>query len=206
MALIVTGCSVAGCGGGPVRITALSIDPSRSSAKALELYDKNGDSLLDKTEYAASPGLAAIAADTDTDKDGSLSKNEIEARLREWQESSSAILTSSVTFTLNNRPLGGATVTFEPESFLQGDELPTIEGTTTPDGVCMPELPPDSGLPPQIKNGLPRGLYRVKVSRQSGGKETVPDRYNTNTELGLEVASFAMPRSGLRFDLSTRSK
>ena len=36
--------------------------------------------------------------------------------------------------------------------------------------------------------GIYTGLYRIRISKLVNGKETLPARYNTETELGREVA------------------
>jgi len=36
--------------------------------------------------------------------------------------------------------------------------------------------------------GVGLGLYRVRISKKVDGQETIPARYNTETELGVEVA------------------
>ena len=37
--------------------------------------------------------------------------------------------------------------------------------------------------------GIYVGLYRVRISKKVDGKETLPARYNTATELGREIAA-----------------
>jgi hypothetical protein len=52
--------------------------------------------------------------------------------------------------------------------------------------------------------GVYLGLYRVKVSKQVGGRETIPARYNSQTELGCEVATDIGGIGYIQFDLRSR--
>ncbi len=51
--------------------------------------------------------------------------------------------------------------------------------------------------------GLYPGVYRVKISKQLGGKEIVPKRYNGESELGKEIAPDG-PRGTIVFQLKSR--
>jgi hypothetical protein len=53
-------------------------------------------------------------------------------------------------------------------------------------GPSIPkELRPDPKTTPP---GIQVGLYRVKISKMVGGKETIPRKYNDQTTLGQEAA------------------
>jgi hypothetical protein len=41
---------------------------------------------------------------------------------------------------------------------------------------------------PTLPSGVHFGLYKVRISKLSNGQETLPARYNTETELGQEVS------------------
>ena len=50
--------------------------------------------------------------------------------------------------------------------------------------------------------GVACGFYEVRISRVSGGKEMIPEKYNKTTRLGVEVAPDAeWAVRGLRFEL-----
>ena len=86
-----------------------------------------------------------------------------------------------------HQPLGGAQVTFEPESFL-GDEIKPAIGTTNSVGDAAPSIRPEDRSDPKLPGGVHLGLYKVRISKADNGKETIPSKYNTETILGQEVA------------------
>ena len=49
------------------------------------------------------------------------------------------------------------------------------------------------------------GLYKVRISKKVNGRETLPARYNTQTELGREVATQIRDgRANITFRLRSR--
>ena len=50
-----------GCGGGPPALKPPDLNPSAAADAAMELYDKNGDGILDSEELEACPALAKAA-------------------------------------------------------------------------------------------------------------------------------------------------
>ncbi len=178
-----------GCSQGPSRIKPLAVDPSGSAAKAIETYDKDGDGMIGGKELDASPGLKAAIKEIDSNGDKKLSQDEIEARLQAWIDSKFGITQTSVMVTLNGAPLPGATVKFVPEDFL-GTAAAPAEGVTDEQGVCSPSVGPEH-MPEPGLGGLRLGLYRIEITRENKGKELVPAKYNTKTELGQEIASGA---------------
>ena len=89
--------------------------------------------------------------------------------------------------TLNGQPLTGAKVVFEPEPFL-GDEIKTAFATSNMLGDVAPTIPPEDRPDPKLPGGVHFGLYKVRISKEVNGKETLPERYNRETILGQEVA------------------
>ncbi len=51
--------------------------------------------------------------------------------------------------------------------------------------------------------GIYLGLYRVKVSKVVGGRETIPSRYNTETELGFEATNDVPGVGNIEFHLKS---
>jgi hypothetical protein len=192
---------VAGCSQAPSRIKQLSIDPSGSAAKAIETYDKDGDGAIAGKELDASPGLKSAIKEIDANGDKKITADEIEARLNDWIKSRSGIMRQTVSVSLNGAPLPGATVKFVPEEFL-GEAAAPAEGVTDETGMCYPSVG-EEHLPEPGLNGLRVGLYRIEITRENKGKEMIPAKYNTKTELGQEIAQNAAKlRQGmLNFDL-----
>jgi hypothetical protein len=89
--------------------------------------------------------------------------------------------------TLDGQPLAGAQVLFEPEAFL-GDEIKKATGTTNQFGDVAPVIAKEDRANPTLPGGVHFGLYKVRISKQAGGKETIPARYNSETTIGQEVS------------------
>lgn len=191
----------AGCNQGPSRIKPLAIDPAGSAEKAIQTYDKDGDGALSGKELDASPGLKAAIREIDSNGDKKLSQEEIQARLQNWVDSKMGITQTSVVVRLNGAPLPGATVKFVPEEFL-GEAAAPAEGVTDEQGICMPTVGDEHKPAPNV-GGMRAGFYRIQITRENKGKEMVPAKYNTKTELGQEVALGAhnMRQGSLTFDL-----
>jgi hypothetical protein len=171
----------------------------------MELYDKDGDGSIAAAEFDAVPGIKAAMATIDTSKDGSAQEEEIVARINAWQNTRYGIMPLGVIFTLDGRPLDGAMVTFEPESFL-GDDIKAGVGETTLSGQVMPAVPEDQRPSEDTPEGLALGLYRVRVSKKVNGQETIPAKYNAETTLGQEVSMDdpAVASQKVQFDLTSK--
>ncbi|MCS7306017.1 MAG: hypothetical protein NZ602_13040 [Thermoguttaceae bacterium] len=191
------GAFMVGCRRGPEPPPRPQIDPTQAAAEAIRLYDKNGTGLLEPDEWKQSPPLAAAKDRIDQNKDGNLSSQEIADRITSWLQSPAIMTTCAIVVTLDGKPLEGATITLEPETFL-GSSYKTGSGTT--DLMGMASI---TGQGEKF-SGLYLGLYRVKVSKQLGGRETIPARYNTQTELGCELATDIGGIGYIQFDLKSR--
>jgi hypothetical protein len=172
--------------------------PQQSAKQAMAEYDTNGDGTLDQSELEQCPGVAAGISRVDTDKDGKVSAAEIAARIAYWDTAPTAIISGATEVTLDGHPLAGATVTFEPEDFL-GDAFITCSGETDEHGSAN-----ISGHDAEFP-GIYLGFYRVRISKVVGGKETIPAKYNTETELGFEASDDLPDISNvIQFHLKTR--
>jgi hypothetical protein len=171
----------------------------------MEDYDKDGDGFIAGSELEAAVGIKAAMATIDSDKDGKVTADEIANRIEAWQATRYGIMPLGITFTMDGRPLDGATVTFEPEPFL-GDEIKAAVGETTLGGSAFPSVPADQRPTKDTPAGLALGLYRVRLSKKVNGQETIPARYNTQTTLGQEVSMDdpAIANQKLRFDLKSK--
>ncbi|WP_428305897.1 hypothetical protein [Lacipirellula sp.] len=178
--------ALAGCSSGPSRVQAPSISASGAASEAMTAYDKDGDGFIAGAELDAAPSFKAAMSTLDLNKDSKVSEDEIRQRIEAWQVKPVGLTSIMCSVTLDGRPIDGATVTFEPEAFL-GSSLKAAMGETS-GGQLSPSIPkaerPDPTWPP----GLQVGFYKVRVSKQSGGKESVPAKFNTETVLGAQVA------------------
>jgi len=180
--------AISGCGGGAVRIKPPSINANSAAAKAMELYDTNGDGALGSVELEQSPGLNAAMETVDTDSDGRISESEIADRIRAWQATKAGICVVNCFITLDKTPLEGATIIFEPEGFLE-DQLCTAVAYTDSSGAFSPSIPKKDRPSPEIPFGIQLGFFKIRVSKEVHGKETIPAIYNTETTLGQQIAN-----------------
>lgn len=175
--LIVAG----GCSGRPGRLLPPGI-PAEAGQEAVTKYDANGNGAIDGDELSKVPALKATLKRVDKNGDGEVSAEEITERIAAWQKSKLAITRSIVTLRRDGRPLANATVTIVPESFL-GPSVKAANGTTDATGSASLQI---SSNPDE--RGVHLGYYRVEVTKPgSDGKEQLPARFNSETELGTEI-------------------
>ena len=179
--LIVLLVASVGCSQYPEAPELPKFSARKASSEAVRLNDKNEDGKLEESEWTRSPTLSSIADRIDKDEDKILTNEEIANYLRGWQQSPSFIVAAMPTFYLDGEPLAGATITLDAAEFL-GSSYPEITATTNADGTANFKLV-DASYP-----GVYSGLYRVRVSKKEEGKETIPARYNVETELGCEFS------------------
>lgn len=186
---------LSGCSQLPAGPDRPSFDPSFSGSQALELYDGNGDGKIDLTEAEQSPGLLQAFKRTDQDGDSALTTEEIAERVRYYKSAATTIVDGGVQVFAGRQPLVGAKVTFEPEPFL-GEAFTSISGETNTEGRASLKGA-DAEFP-----GIYLGMYRVRISKISDGKETIPAQYNAETTLGFEAAD-DIPNisSGIKFQV-----
>jgi hypothetical protein len=178
MLLVALICLV-GCSKAPSRIAAPTWEPVSYADAVLAKLDKNSDGSLDKTELAAAPGLAWGAKAMDTDKNGSLSRDELVARFELYRKMRLGLTSQQMQISYNGRPLSGAKVTLVPEFFL-ADVIEPASGESI-EGFVDPRIP-DADPP-----GLRVGYYRVIVESP---KMKIPAKYSSaeTTTLGVEVS------------------
>lgn len=176
-----------GCSSGPTAIEPVDINASSAAAEAIIQYDQNDDGLLDEAELADVPGVLKYKEKYDSDEDGSISSDEIAARISGWSGKGVGFRTLSCEVLLDNRPLEGATVRFVPEAYL-GDGPKEATGKTDSSGhakvsVALEHIPED--LRTARMRGLFGGTYRIEVEHP---QKKLPARYVNGTALGEEIA------------------
>lgn len=194
--LLASGCFF----GGPSRVHPPSISPSGAGSGAMDQYDADKDGVVKGPELDKAPSLKAALKNLDTNHDGGVSADEVSDRVKKWQESKVGLTSLACIVKLNGKALDGAKVTFEPEKFL-GENVKAATGTTDKNGVVNLTIPVEKGEP----GGVACGLYLVWVSKEVGGKESIPAKFNTETTLGKEVAQDAegMQESMVQFLLTS---
>jgi hypothetical protein len=197
--------TIAGCRQGPAAIRPPDIDAYQAGELAMKEYDTDGNGAVDGDELERAPSLKAALATLDQDSDGRVTADEVAARVGAWQEFRKGLTSIMCRVLIDGRPLAGAQVTFEPESFL-GDEMRTAVGETNRFGMVSPIIPKEERPTPDTPPGLPFGLYKVRISKVVGGSEQIPARYNVETVLAQQVSfdDQAMLNNRVRFELSSK--
>jgi hypothetical protein len=176
------------CSQGPPRVQQPGIDADGAGELAMEQYDTNSDGVVAGEELEKAPGLRASVATMDTNGDKAISAEEVTARINVWKQMRTGLMSFGFTATLDGKPLSGATVTFVPESFL-GDEIKSASCQTSSFGGGTATIAKEDRPDPTSPPGMHLGVYKVKISKPAGGKETIPAKYNEQTVLGQEVAA-----------------
>jgi hypothetical protein len=172
-----------GCSRGPSRVAPPAIDADRAATEAIRLYDANQNGSLNAAELAKCPGILAEFKSYDTDGNGEISSAEIAARIRELRRAGIGLTRLNCDVTVNGRGVAGATVTFEPESYL-GDEIKTAIGLTDDRGVAQMAISTEN-LPADQRGirAIHCGTYKVRITHPT---IKLPAKYNTETTLGYE--------------------
>lgn len=187
----------AGCSSRPKAPDRPALSASAAGAAALKTCDANGDGRISADEAKACPAVKALFASADTDGDKTLTADEIANRASKWFAAGTTIMTAAPLVTLDGNPLTEAEVVFEPAAFL-GEGFKECRGTTGSDGRAY-LTGADAKFP-----GVYVGAYNVRITKPVKGKESVPARYNTATELGCEVADDLPGLGAIEFKLSSR--
>jgi len=174
-----------GCGLRSGRVNPPKIDPVAAGRAAVAEYDLSGDGILDQAELENAPALKSAMRNLDQDENGQIVAEEITARINAWKKTKIGMMSIACVVLMDGRPLSGATVTLEPESFL-GDAVKPATGVTV-NGTADMSIAEQYRPVPNLW-GVHCGLYKVRISKQQGGSEVIPSKYNTESTLGCEVA------------------
>ena len=189
---------LAGCNRGPERIHPPAINPASAGAAAIAEYDANGDGAIAGEELDEAAALQAAIENLDQNQDARVTADEIAARIKAWQASQVGITAVSCRVTMDDAPLEGATVVFDPPEFL-GENIKPASGVTDSQGTATLSIAEQDRQDPRL-SGMHCGLYQVRITKDG----QVPARYNTETTLGAEVAlDVADLEQGLHFDLQS---
>jgi len=186
---------VAGCSRTPPRVYPPGINSSAGD-DAIEQYDANGDGQIAGEELDKVPGIKGALENIDTNGDGAVTADEIYERIGAWEKSKLGRTSATIRITHDGKPLAGAIVKMVPEDFL-GDEIQAASGQSNEAGVATMNIPLEND--PEKIGGMQVGLYRVEITKPG---EDIPAKYNTQTELGVEIAQDAAgSEEGIQIDL-----
>jgi len=187
LALAVIATGTPGCRRGPATVRQPAIDAAGAGREALVLYDTDNNGMISGKELDASPPLKAALSRLDTNGDGGVSAAEVTERVKAWKAMRTGLASWRARVTLDGQPLTGAHVVLEPESFL-GTSIKPASGDTNPFGDVSPSVAREELPDPSLPGGVHFGLYRVRITKAAGGKESLPSRFNAESTLGCEVA------------------
>jgi hypothetical protein len=172
------------------------MSPEAVAACLLQQYDKDQSGELSADECVACPALAASLSRYDANRDGSLSGDEIQTRLAAMLASRVGRMPCQITVYLGGRLLAGASVELIPEECLR-DAVSPAAAATNDKGVAKPVT---VGAPPGLP-GAQFGLYRIAITHP---ELPLPSRYNSETELGMELSPLERESDKAEFHLKTK--
>ena len=196
--------AINGCSNRPPTLKPPDFDADDAGAAAMKQYDTDGDGVVGGDELDHAPSLNFALDRLDQDQDNCVSAAEVSQLIDEkYKQDGAGVIRIKCVVELDSKPVDGATVTFDPEEFLGEDIVYPASGVTRA-GLAPMSVAAENLVHPNAR-GVAPGLYLVRISKVVDGKETIPARYNTATELGVEVARRAsyMPGS-VHFELRSR--
>ena len=175
---------IVGCTGGPERVKPPKIDPSAAAKQAMELYDLNHDGKLSLEELAKCPGVLVSIDRYDSNHDKAIDQEEFSTRLTNLLKNRTGATELACIVAYQGKPLAGANVLFEPESYL-GSDIQSAEGVTTNAGIADVGMSPDKA-PAALKamKLIQYGTFKVRITHPT---IKLPAKYNTETTLGYET-------------------
>ncbi len=171
-----------GCQGRPGRVAAPDWEPEQNAKEVMAALDKDQNGQLSGEELAAAPGLRYCAPRLDSNGDQQLSEEEVRARFQLYRDQRVGLKDFACVVTYKGRPLDNATVRLVPEPFVEAIIEPATG--TTANGVA--QLSVDGSKVKAVRIGM----YRVEIT--APGLD-LPAKYNTETELGIEIAPIMDP-------------
>ena len=179
-------------------VTPPSVDPKVAATNALNLYDADKDGALSKQELEACPGLLSALPRYDANRDGQVDQEELINRLSALYTRGVGLMSINCTVRRGGTPVSGARVQFIPEEFL-GDAIQVAHGVTDPGGNARMAIP-DEKLP-ENQRGLQMmqaGVYRVEIT-------TKPDQTDKTRQLpGFEADPTSRESRDPAFDIVSR--
>ncbi len=176
--------ALTGCSHSPEAVRAPKVDPTQAAAKAIELYDKDGDGALSETELVKCPGMRGHLTMYDKNGNKKVEQEEIAGRLTELYKHGTGATQIICVVKYKGRPLADADVVLEPEPYLGGD-VQAARGTTNGSGSVDLGIPAEF-LPKHLAKikAVHYGTYKVRITKPSA---SLPAKYNTDTEIGYET-------------------
>ncbi len=179
-----------------------AIDANPAGKEAINEFDANHDGAIDGAELDKVPGIKGSIGTVDTNGDHRVTPEEVSTVIQGWQASRLAAKAVMAEVTINGKPVVDAEVKFIPEKFL-GPNLKPAKGTTNAQGMANMSIE-NLELNGTKLSGVACGFYRVEISKVVGGAETIPKRFNSESELGVEVSPHLPYMNLAKFDLTPK--
>jgi hypothetical protein len=173
----------------------VDVDIPQLTQQFMETYDIDKNGRLSREELAS---FAPVAEWSRAQRKQDVSPDDLEQYLTRVFDRRIGLVSAMCVVKRKGRVLAGADVRLVPIPPL-GNVLPIGQGVTDAYGGVMFSAPREK-LPAatqRVEGVMPPGLYLVEVTHP---KIKVPEKYNTRTELGLELSSDSAYR-GLAIDL-----
>jgi hypothetical protein len=156
-----------GCTSHPKAVEAPAYDPQEFASFLLARCDADGNDSLIKSEAELAPGLLSRWSRYDADRDGMISRAELESHVQEWVDRGDGMASITCVVRLKNRQIGDVSVRLIPDEAFSGK----IHSAET---VSHPKFPSFLSIPAEYKHpahaklaGMQYGLYRVEVTHPS---------------------------------------
>jgi hypothetical protein len=150
--------TLVGCSSKPQALVPVSLSPDESAQRAMDAYDKSGDSMLDAGE--CSPGFLALMKTADENGDGKLDVNEISTRLNKIEAQGIALTTLVVSIQHSGNPVRKRKIRLSPDPVFPN--LSSATGVTDEFGMVS------FFSEGQTLDGVQPGLFSVEISQPDG--------------------------------------
>lgn len=199
LALLLGAAAWGGCSGEPTALTPIALNGQTVATQVMAAEDDNSDGQLVRDELPPESALARAFEAFDANSDQQVSAAEIQERIDRWNQMNVALTAVNCRVTLDDKPLEGATVVFEPEGYM-GSQLVAGQGETSAAGMAVVSVPPDT---PGVDGvtGMYCGHYRVRITHPT---VAIPARFGSESTMGQEVAPDGNGQEQIEFALRSR--
>jgi hypothetical protein len=197
--LILVLVGLTGCTGGAAAIPPVNVNINRVVDQMLADYDTDKNGALSRAELEAQPALAACLVRCKPNQGNEISVEQLKKVLQVVFDPHTALVSATCLVRRNGQPFAGAEVKLVPLPALK-DVLPTGSGVSDSFGATTISPPPEA-LPseaPPVPGLMPPGFYLMEVTHPT---VKIPEKYNSKTVLGKEVSGETSYRGALAVDL-----
>lgn len=179
--MVAIGCCQ-GCSSRPAAVKPPSFDPQSFADSILQRCDSDGSGSLSKKEAEQAPGLVSRWSRYDKDKDNSITRAELEARIQEWVDRGDGIASVNCVVRLKNRQIGDVQIRLIPDESLK-DVIHPAETVSHAKYASFLSIPAELKPAAQQKlAGMQYGLYTIEVSHPT--MKLVPAANSRGVDIG----------------------